>query len=561
MRAFGHIVLALLSAVGASCVDAPGAALDAGRKLGLAEGDAPRLLAPIALARVEPPAARVVEPAAAIVPDLGKVPAPPTAPPPEPVEDASSVGFDVEPEEEAEEAEADARAEPAVEDEPANAVDESVIASTARETWIFAEPSRKSRRIGYLRAGAVTPRSAKNAGTAGCRGGWYQIEPRGFVCHGKNATKDRFHPVVEASKKRPGKDGLPYDYVMSRTPTPPLYARIPTESEQARHEPDMRFHQRKLAGLKSDPSFVPLPEPGPVPPVLLYGRPAPGLTDGKPRGPEDTYLGQARVRSGFALLAQFEQDDRPFGLTTDLTVVPLDRVRWVKPSSFRGLTLDNEITLPVAFVMKKRATRYEEVDGGRMKAGPTLGFREAVALTGRSVKGGAFLEAKDGTFVRAEDVRKVEPMTRAPTWAKEGRKWVDVSILEQSLVAYEGEKPVYVTLVSTGADGLGDPKETHSTIQGVFLVHTKHVTTTMDGEDVGDEFDLRDVPFVQYFNEGYALHGAYWHDDFGTPRSHGCINLAPNDASWLFAWTTPDVPEGWHAALSLKKGTIVYTHP
>ena len=78
---------------------------------------------------------------------------------------------------------------------------------------------------------------------------------------------------------------------------------------------------------------------------------------------------------------------------------------------------------------------------------------------------------------------------------------------------------------------------------------------------VGDEFDLRDVPFVQYFTEGYALHAAYWHDDFGTPRSHGCVNLAPVDAAWLFGWTTPDVPEGWHAALTLKKGTIVYTHP
>jgi len=152
-------------------------------------------------------------------------------------------------------------------------------------------------------------------------------------------------------------------------------------------------------------------------------------------------------------------------------------------------------------------------------------------------------------------------MSRVPSWAKEGRRWVDVSILEQSLVAYEGTKPVYVTLVSTGADGLGDPKKTHSTIQGVFLVHTKHVTVTMDGDEAGDEFDLRDVPFVQYFTEGYAIHAAYWHDDFGTPRSHGCINLAPLDAAWLFSFTTPDVPDAWHAALSLKKGTVVYTHP
>ena len=100
-------------------------------------------------------------------------------------------------------------------------------------------------------------------------------------------------------------------------------------------------------------------------------------------------------------------------------------------------------------------------------------------------------------------------------------------------------------------------------MQGTFRIHTKHITVTMDGDEAGDAFDLRDVPFVQYFNEGYALHAAYWHDDFGTPRSHGCVNLAPLDAAWLFRWTTPEVPKAkeWHAGLSTKGGTVVYTHP
>ena len=72
---------------------------------------------------------------------------------------------------------------------------------------------------------------------------------------------------------------------------------------------------------------------------------------------------------------------------------------------------------------------------------------------------------------------------------------------------------------------------------------------------------FRDVPFVQYFTEGYAFHAAYWHDEFGTPRSHGCVNLSPIDAAWLFNWTLPEVPAAWHAALSLKKGTLVFIHP
>ncbi|KYF72624.1 hypothetical protein BE17_01465 [Sorangium cellulosum] len=119
-----------------------------------------------------------------------------------------------------------------------------------------------------------------------------------------------------------------------------------------------------------------------------------------------------------------------------------------------------------------------------------------------------------------------------------------------------------MTLVSTGADGLGDPKTTRSTVQGLFRIHTKHVTVTMDGdEEDEDPFDFRDVPFVQYFTEGFAFHAAYWHDDFGTARSHGCVNLSPLDAAWLFEWTTPEVPAAWHGALSLRKGTLVSIRP
>jgi lipoprotein-anchoring transpeptidase ErfK/SrfK len=149
-----------------------------------------------------------------------------------------------------------------------------------------------------------------------------------------------------------------------------------------------------------------------------------------------------------------------------------------------------------------------------------------------------------------------------PSVADGNRKWIDVSINDQTLVAYEGTKAVYVTLVSTGIAGLADPEKAPATVRGTFMVHAKHVTATMDGdEDVADSFSLRDVPFVQYFHKGYALHGAYWHDEFGKVRSHGCINLAPVDAAWLFEWTDPPVPAGWHAALNSERGTAINIHP
>jgi lipoprotein-anchoring transpeptidase ErfK/SrfK len=76
-------------------------------------------------------------------------------------------------------------------------------------------------------------------------------------------------------------------------------------------------------------------------------------------------------------------------------------------------------------------------------------------------------------------------------------------------------------------------------------------------------FQLRDVPYIQYFESGYAIHAAYWHDVFGTPRSHGCVNVSPVDAHRLFLWTDPPVPEGWHAINTgeeMGEGTTVIVH-
>jgi lipoprotein-anchoring transpeptidase ErfK/SrfK len=148
-------------------------------------------------------------------------------------------------------------------------------------------------------------------------------------------------------------------------------------------------------------------------------------------------------------------------------------------------------------------------------------------------------------------------------------------------VLWEGKKAVFATLVSAGQDGIKDPKTTKSTVRGFFRLKSKHITATMDSsersaqsggaapdshagesENADDKhdssFELRDVPYVQYFHDGYALHAAYWHDRFGIPRSHGCINLAPIDAMRVFRFTEPPVPEGWHGVqIEPNKGTVV----
>ncbi|HSC89165.1 MAG TPA: L,D-transpeptidase, partial [Polyangiaceae bacterium] len=209
-----------------------------------------------------------------------------------------------------------------------------------------------------------------------------------------------------------------------------------------------------------------------------------------------------------------------------------------------------------------------------------------------------------------------------PDAANQGEKWIDISIGQQTLVLYEGKVPRYATLISSGRDRFGDPKKDHTTPLGDFRLQSKHVAAAMDSNEnstvsggqrsaapeldeegratverlkkaraagqklsAEDErrwknvekgrhpeygvtrrrgsttFELRDVPWIQYFSAGFALHGAYWHDVFGLPRSHGCVNLAPIDARLVFEWTDPPVPSGWHGVNigeDMGKGTAIH---
>lgn len=433
------------------------------------------------------------------------------------------------------------------------------LAVVGREAFVFEGPSFRERKLGYLRTGAVLERSEASSGTRGCPGGWYRIQPAGFVCVGTQATLDLEHPLVRATARRPDRTAaLPYAYGLSRFPTPPFYTKVPSVKEQRSVELDLERH----LALGTAKAWQDVPR-DPIPALLENGKPSFTWGGGR-HSPRSVYTGRALPQSGFALLSTFESEGRAFGLSVDLDVMPLDRLKRVKPSEFHGVVLDEQTPLPIVFVRSRGAFVYAgDPRSTGLRAERPLAFREAVPITGKALRAGGvrYLEVRGGGYLRDEHLVRINPMKNRPGWATPGRTWIDVSILKQALVAYEGATPVYATLVSTGADGLGDPEKTHSTVRGQFLIHTKHVTATMSGDVVGDEFDLRDVPYVQYFTEGYALHAAYWHDSFGTPRSHGCINLSPLDANWLFGWTDPPVPDRWHAAMSLRQGTLVYVHP
>ncbi|HSO00459.1 MAG TPA: L,D-transpeptidase, partial [Candidatus Nanopelagicales bacterium] len=143
--------------------------------------------------------------------------------------------------------------------------------------------------------------------------------------------------------------------------------------------------------------------------------------------------------------------------------------------------------------------------------------------------------------------------------ADAGERWIDVDLASQTLVAYEGPRPTFATLVSTGKGRKGSA---NATPPGTFRVWAKLLTSDMDNledESASRYYRMEDVPWVQYFSKGVGLHGAFWHRSFGRVRSHGCVNLAPLDAQRLFWWTTPRLPAGWTAALPPphEPGTVV----
>ncbi len=448
------------------------------------------------------------------------------------------------------------------------------IASIAWRTWVYSDTGPKRTRFGYLRAGAIVPRRGPEIRNEGCPGGWYRINPRGFVCVGRGATLDPSNPVVVESDVPPKRgDALPYVYAMAKSPGPHFYFRLPTDAEMTTVEGSAyaeraaewmnEYRTEGLSALVGDlgdpPAFVPR---------------ANGQSLIKPYGTEkglhrSVQAGQSDPDAGFALERIFEWHKRAFGLTTELDLIPMDRTRIVRPSAFHGVALAADEDLPVAIVTKRAAFRYQEIHPGQLKPAGTFDFREAIKLTGRTVEyqGVRFWEGKPGeggapdVFVPASSALIIEKRKSYPSVAEGDRKWIDVSIRDQSLVGYEGTKAVYVTLVSTGIAGLADPDKAPATVRGTFMIHTKHVSATMDADDdVSDSYSLRDVPFVQYFHKGYALHGAYWHDQFGKVRSHGCINLSPRDAAWLFEWTDPQVPGGWHGVINKERGTPIVIH-
>jgi len=121
----------------------------------------------------------------------------------------------------------------------------------------------------------------------------------------------------------------------------------------------------------------------------------------------------------------------------------------------------------------------------------------------------------------------LEPTDSLPDGVSYSGRWIDVDLTNQIVSTYSDSTIVNSFIVSTGT-------WEHPTITGQYHIYVKYRYTDMSGPG----YYLSDVPYTMYFYQGYALHGTYWHNNFGTPMSHGCINLRTEDAAWLYNWAS-----------------------
>ncbi len=139
--------------------------------------------------------------------------------------------------------------------------------------------------------------------------------------------------------------------------------------------------------------------------------------------------------------------------------------------------------------------------------------------------------AEDGSATASPSEATVSQPVVVYSGAGDGERWIDVNLSTQMLTAYEGNLAVMSTYISSGV-------WPYLTVTGQFEVYIRYQSQDMNGYRLGYDYYLEDVPYVMYFYKDFALHGTYWHNNFGTPMSHGCVNMTIPDAQWLYNWST-----------------------
>lgn len=381
------------------------------------------------------------------------------------------------------------------------------LASVSHATPIHQRPARSGEIIGYMHAGSQVARAEKPYSTDDCSEGWYPIRPRGFVCVNEGASLDLRHPTLTTMAIQPNRNtAMPYTYARSK-------------SDGAIYEVDGDREQAVRSA------------------------------------------GTLRSRSGLAVVGSWDAADengetRRLAMMTNGRFVDAATLERAKFSKFRGAPLGEKLQLPIAFVVKRGVATWT-LDGAKSVRKTELKYHELLPLTGRfrTAGGEKFWEATDELWVRHRDVTTIRRREEFPAYAVGTDRWIDVSVITGTLVAYEGEQAVFATLTSVGKDKLeADAPGAQVTQRGDFFVTSKHVTAlNANVKGFAQRVEMYDTPWTLELSSGQFIHASYWHNRFGIEHGPGNIQLSPEDAHWLWQWSTPEVPEGWHAVANLTE--------
>ena len=170
------------------------------------------------------------------------------------------------------------------------------------------------------------------------------------------------------------------------------------------------------------------------------------------------------------------------------------------------------------------------------------------------------LEVGQTLWIPSEDalelIESMYPRLNPAQYPTSTERWVEVDLSEQLAIAYEGTNPIKAFVISTGVGNT-------PTVTGTFRIWAKIAMQDMSGGSraAGNYYHLKDVPNVQFFYRGFGFHGTYWHSNFGTPMSRGCVNMTKEDAKWLFEWTSPAVyDDDYLFSTNANPGTLVMVH-
>jgi lipoprotein-anchoring transpeptidase ErfK/SrfK len=367
------------------------------------------------------------------------------------------------------------------------------------EQPISMHPRGDSARRGTAVAGAELPLFGAKRG-AGCAARWLNVGPMAWICQDA-ITLGAGDPLGPPVRSRASADGLPFRY---------FYVGVEAVSGFSR------------------------------------------LADAEDVAPDQ------ELQAGFAVAIVDEgvKDGTRYGKTHHGMWVPMRDLRPVASFPFHGEdVVEGKLDFGWILVDKAPVTAKPATS---KRVGTKAKFETVTILEEKPDKKPTHFRIGDDQWVRIRDVRRP---TRAnpPASVREGERWIDVELASQTLVAYEGDRPVFATLVSTGKGREGTEL---ATPKGESRIWVKLESSNMDNledEEAERYYAIEDVPYVQFFAKGVGLHGAFWHRSFGQVRSHGCVNLAPLDAQRLFSFTSPHLPAGWTAVLptDVEEGTIV----